>query len=326
MRLNKLSAICVMAALMAIGFGCQKESLVENGDPNGPALQGAVGDACSTPFTVGFADANGNQDVDFCVSGNTQVPCTQVTPWGTVTATKVDAGYPNSVLKLDVQMSGGWFSNQYAVIAGPCGTYYPTNVMVPIVDNNWTVVQQVPAANFFTIEVPMPNFGAECVSFALVLNVSRLNFFGAPITGSARTLYAFDNTGPGSPFVIDHNYEGCTPPSLTITKGNCQGCRSRVSVTFNGCNSVDISACKQLRRVVVVYDDCSRQVFNHAGMSASYTAPSGKSISHVIVRSGCRVDNNDDDDDCGDHNDGNNGIRNFRRFKFEGPCLNASCN
>lgn len=325
MRINKLSAICVMAALMAVGFGCQKESIVENGAPNGPALQGAVGDQCSTPFTIGFADANGNQDVDFCVSGNTQVPCTQATPWGVVTATKVDAGFPNSILRLEVQLSGGWYSGQYAVVANPCGTFYPMNANVPIVGNDWLVVQQLPAENFFTIELPMPNFGAECVQYALVLNVTRLSIFGGPFTGSARTLYAFDPNGSASPFVIDHNYEGCVN-DVTIAKGNCNGCRARVTTTFHGCSSVDVSSCKQLRRVVVVYDDCSRQVYNNAGMSASYTAPTGKSISHVIVRSGCRLDNGDDDDDCGDHNDGHNGIRNFRRFKFEGPCLNASCN
>lgn len=80
-----------------------------------------------------------------------------------------------------------------------------------------------------------------------------------------------------------------TGPAQTVTVGTDWGCKSRVSVTFYGCSpTVDVCSTKDLSNVVV--ETCGGAHYKFDGLSGrtgKFTAPNGKNITRVWVKSGC---------------------------------------
>jgi hypothetical protein len=321
MKSNFLRNACVATVLVLFLGSCQKELLTEESSHGmGPTLQG-VATNCGATQTVAIANSAGSTIVDYC----DPMPCQVSTPWGTISYTKETNGAPNASLRLDVTLAPGWFAEGYSVVTNPPNSIQ-TNGNVPVVDNNWTTTTLAPAQASFSVTIPLPAslYGASCFEWAIEINALRFNLFGQPDNASRRNLYAYDPGGAGSPFIIDDCYAACPSGSSTETQGTCQGCRAAVTVNIINCSSVNVSSCKDIRQVVIVYDNCTREYHdNLSGTNLSFTG-NGGTISHVYVRSGCRANSGNAQDDTLDRNGFT--YHNIRRFQFNGPCLNPSCN
>lgn len=315
--------------LLPLMWSCEREKMVEESLTTHPQLQGlTLNDAiCSDIKVLPLATENGGTIVDFCVNGSNQVPCPPgQADWGAVTYTKITSGFPDASLSLQVQLAPGWLASGYHVTATSTGAIVQ-NGQLPVVDNTWQPGPQGPFQNNFDVNVPLgPGyFGSSCFDWALRVEILRVNFFGQPITGSERTVWTYDVNGAGSPFVIDDCYSGCPEPVTTTAQGSCQGCRAEVAVTFTGCSKVDVTSCKAVEQVVIVYADCSREYHdNLTANSYSYNAAAGKAISHVYVRSGCRANTAPAAQDGEDTNGFS--YPNVRRFGFDAACRNLGCN
>ncbi len=327
MKNNYLRMLCAAALLLPMLWSCQREAIADDAGA-APSVSGLTLDPpCSSPKTIGLADGSGSTLVNLCVSGGVPGPCVTTIPWGSIDYYKyTTSAYPNSFLGLEVHLAPGWVSNGYNVIVTPPGPIQ-TSGNLPVVTPSWTNGVLNPYYNSFLVDEPLlaSLYQNSCFEWAIAINAFRLTLNGFPITGSERTLYAYDPNGAGSPFVIDDCYEGCPLPDVTETQGTSQGCRAAVTVTNSACASVSISSTRPIKQVVIVYDDCTREYHDNLNVnSVSYSAPaSGKVISHVFVRSGCRANTGPASQDNVDTN-GNN-YPNVRRFQFNGPCLNASC-
>ncbi len=101
-------------------------------------------------------------------------------------------------------------------------------------------------------------------------------------------------------------------PAQTITVGTDSGCKSRVSVTFYGCSpTVDICSSKDLSNVVVETCDGAHYKFDGlSGLTGKFTAPNGKNITRVWVKSGCYMS-------CDGPGYG---------WRVCGPCNSTNCN
>lgn len=342
--MNFLRILCAVALFAPLLWSCQREQLNTESGANAPAIHAAIsGTNCGPVREIALAEGNGNMDVNFCGDGFGQVPCgPNPGAWGTINYGKyTDTGSPDVNLNLDAVLAGGWFMTDYQVHVASTGQIITTG-NVPVPNNNWTSSAVTPYRNQISIDLPLPanQYPAGCFDWAIRMHVVSLDFFGLPIPGSDRTLYAYDPAGAGSPYVIDGCYETCPVSSTSSSQGSCQGCRSRVTTTFEGCNSVSLAACKNIRRVVVVYTDCSHRVFGNLNTNTFNVASNGKTISHVFVRSGCdsqgggNCNGNDGSGGSGSgrgnsgHGNGNNNNNNsnFKLFRFDSPCVNASCN
>ena len=345
MKKNFLRTLCAAALFVPLLWSCQREQLSTASDIDGPAVHGAIsGTNCGPVREIALAEGTGNMDVNFCVDGFGPVPCgTNPGTWGTITYGKyTNTGSPDVNLNLDAVLSAGWFMTDYQVVVASTGQIVMTG-NVPVPNNNWSSSLVNPYLNQISIDLPLPanQYPAGCFDWAIRFQVVKLDLFGLPMPGSDRTLYAYDPAGAGSAFVIDDCYETCPVASTTSSQGSCQGCRSRVTTTFQGCNSVSLSACKNIRRVVVVYTDCSRRVFGNVNANTFNVASNGKTISHVFVRSGCtsqgggNCGGNDGSGGSGSgsgsghgghghggHGNGGHGnsnANNFRLFRFDSP-------
>lgn len=331
MKNNFLRTICVAALLIPFLWSCQRESIVEDSNV-APEIAGVIIEpidgVCSPAKTVSLVTAGLDSFPDLCLIQGVVTPCQTTTPWGTVTYTKyTNSNYPNSTLNLEVSLAPGWFATGYSVIVTPPGPIQ-TNGIVPVVTNSWTSDVISPLRNQFMVDVDLLGtlYGAGCFDWSIVVNVQKISLIGLPVPGTQRTLYAYDPNGAGSPLVIDDCYESCPLPETTSSQGSCQGCRAAVNVTYSGCAAVTVSSCKPIRQVVVVYSDCSREYHDNLNVSSvTYSAASaGKVISHVFVRSGCRGNTAPPAQDNIDTNGFN--YNNIRRFQFDSPCRNPSCN
>lgn len=321
-----LRPFLAIVGLLAI-WSCEKEILSEESNrPEGPSIQGLTLDPVCDAYQLPLADETGNLIVDFCNTQNTQVACPPGMPnWGSMMVYKTSQGFPLSSLYMEVQLAPGWFAQAYNVVVAPNGPIQ-TNGNLPVVNNDWRYDPLTPARNAFSISTPLlsSQYPSSCFDWAIEVEAIKYNLFGAVVPGSLQILRAYDANGSGSPFVVDRCYASCPIPDLTLTDGSCQGCRSQVTVTFHGCESVDVVSCKSIRQVVIVYDDCSRSYHdNLSGTSLSFPS-NGKNISHVFVRSGCRANTGNPADDQIDTN--GYSYPNVGRKRFDAHCLASGCN
>jgi hypothetical protein len=328
MKINLIRASALATAFCFLLLSCQKEEILQESsralDLQGDFFTWDTSYDCGPSKYVTLADSLGNTTVDYCANG----PCTTTTPWGSVLYVKQTDinGFPNLYLLTGFSLAPSYYTESSAIILSPPSSIQ-MNGNLPVVNSNWSTQAYAPLAASYGIVSPLITalYGSSCFEWALQVKVARLNIFGAPVPASRRTLYAYDNLGQGSPYVIDDCYESCGLPISTGTEGTCKGCRANVSVTFQGCHVVDITSCKPLRQIVIVYEDCSREYYdNLTANTASLTAAAGKVISHVYVRSGCRGNLAPPAMDFVDTN--GNSYPNIYRFRFDTPCRNADCN
>lgn len=308
----------MVALLLLTLWSCQRETILDDG---AAGLQGsATNTGCGVSAQAGLVDATGNPYVNICPGG----PCTTTTPWGFVTYSKATNSLGSQAfLNVEVALSPGIYAEFYTYEVGGTGNFTANNG-VPVFGPNGSTTYLNPVRNQFTFQVPLPSnlSGEACIEFALEVGIVRTDILGAVV--GRRSLYASNAAVAGEPYLISECYNACTLAQTTTTQGVCQGCRSAVTVTFSGCASVDVSACKPIRQVVIVYDDCSREYHDNLTATNYFFPTSGLPISHVYVRSGCRAGNNNTPaDDLIDTNGYT--YNNVARFRFDGPCLNGAC-
>lgn len=137
-----------------------------------------------------------------------------------------------------------------------------------------------------------------------------LNAGTGAITGTPTAAGTFTFTAK----VRSANPPSSTPtgPAQTVTVGTDSGCKSRVSVTFYGCSpTVDVCSSKDLSNVVV--ETCGGAHYKFDGLTGrtgKFTAPNGKNITRVWVKSGCYQS-------CDGPGYG---------WRVCGPCTSSNCN
>lgn len=330
MKNNYIRTLCAAILLVPMLWSCQKENMNELGSADGPQIQGVVSGVICETNTAALANAGGNTTIDFCDNGSPTTPgpapCgPNPGQWGSITYSKQTIStYPFVQMVLDVQLNNGWIADGYTLEIPYLGPIQPLGSIPPFI-SQFQILS--PARNQFQVVVDLPAelYGASCFDWTMSVSVFKTNLFGVVVPGSDRLLYSYDPTGAGSEFVIDRCYAACPANETTVTAGTCQGCRASVSATFTACSNVSIASCKDIRQVVIVYDDCSREYHdNLTGTSLSYAAAAGKSISHIFVRSGCRANTAPSSQDNVDTNGFN--YSNIGRYRLDGNCLTPSCN
>jgi hypothetical protein len=149
----------------------------------------------------------------------------------------------------------------------------------------------------------------DCYEITLRLRVFRLNIFSQPNPASSREIYASASTSEIPNMYLTSCFDRCIPQTMTVANGDCNNCHARITATFNGCESVEVTSCKHINHVVIVYDDCTwERITNPSGVLPA-PGGNGKTISHIFVKSGCNVS----------HQGPGFGER------FNGPCQNISC-
>ena len=78
----------------------------------------------------------------------------------------------------------------------------------------------------------------------------------------------------------------------SVTVGDCSGCNSEITVTFDGCDDcVDVTSCKDLSNVVLLLCDSTEFKFDNLnqGQTGTFCSPDGQDILGVWVKSGCNL-------------------------------------
>ena len=268
----------LLVALVA--FSCEKEIVApESADAPRIANNSTTPEICSPIGALALSDLQGNTDIQYCGF----LPCTgSEGPWADVEIYNTDTD-----IIVDITMSFGWFIRDVSYTTGSANL----NGNVPSVGPGWTVETLAVNSGAYSITIPIGNLSG-CVDLALGLTAYKQSFFGGEDANSVTELWATSSPASStSPFVAEYCIETCGPVETVVTDGECRKCDSEVTVTFFDCDNIDISSCKNLSNVVLVYTDGSWQKFdNLSGTTGSFAgtgAHAGKEISHVYVKAGC---------------------------------------
>ncbi len=291
MKINKIPALLALVLTFAL-WSCQPDTVAPKESSNDAAsLLADAGAAhpdpspvCSDRITFNLIEeTTGTNQVNYCGF----LPCNGTEPsWGTVEVLNSDVA-----LYLNVTMAFGWYVELGESYLGLESDMDWVNG-IPKVENNWIQTGINPIVNKAQIVIPVNNL-PTCFDVANRISVVRLDFFTGVDQASRTSLWLQDNstTGSGSPFVTNWCFSSCGPQITTVTGGNCSGCESSNTVDFIDCDTVDVSSCKDLSNVVLVYTDGAHQKFDglsgYDGTFYGIGANSGKEISHVYVKSGC---------------------------------------
>lgn len=295
---------------MSFFWACQQESIEEDLAKEAlmPIAALVPADILCGPFeTTGLISSRGSEFVDHCSSG----PCATTIPWGEFSYFKgVDANWTNPRIEGEFLLAGGWFaSSSDFCVERPGGMQFSNNV--PVVNSNCQSSVYGSAVNRANVVFPLQTswIPYDCFEISLHVRVHRLNLFSQPLQGSERDLFATISPPSASQLYVNQCFEQCIAPTTTQTQGECKNCHARISVTFNNCNTVDVTSCKQINNVVIFYDDCSWERITNPSGTLPSAAGNGKTISHVYVKSGCNIS----------HQGPGFGAR------FNGPCQNFGC-
>ncbi len=263
---------------------------------------------CGSIETTDLISRHHSEFVDHCSNG----PCATTIPWGSFSYLKgVDADWTNPRIAGEFLLAGGWFAvNSDFCVERPGGITLSSGV--PIVSSNCQSTTYGASVSRADVVFPLqPSWlPYDCFEICLRVGVQRLNLFSQPLAGSQRDLFATASaTNNVADFYLQQCFDPCRAPSTTVTQGECMGCKAQVSVTFNNCESVDVTSCKHINHVVIVYDDCTWERITNPSGTLPGAGGNGKTISHVYVKSGCNIS----------HAGPGFGAR------FDGPCLNISC-
>jgi hypothetical protein len=316
----RLSVIWCLLLLLPI-LGCQKEILVEEQEDFGitPAFSIIPDIVCNPVQNLGLISASGSTTVDYCSGG----PCTTTSPWGNLSLTKGwDNGYTNPRFELSIALASSWYLKQVDVLVDGNGNISTLSGQ-PQPNSSWTSQTLSPMPNIYDLTLPMSLADAalNCYDLGLRLVVTRVSLFGQPVAASERVLYAHDLAGDPLSMLPNVCFDPCGPPQdLVLTQGNCDNCHAEITTTFHGCTTVDVTSCKPISSIVLVYDDCSYERFNNPSGTLPSALGNGKTISHIYVRSGCPTLANGPRPGM-NANMGNPQPTFFPAVRFDGPCL-----
>jgi hypothetical protein len=265
--------------------------------PEDPNVQIDLSCQCAPAIVGDLISGTGSTVVDF--------PSTSTTPWGKYVFNYGFQGQ-GQAYGFSLSLPAGWVVDDYYLYRGDCGNLSYAGGY-PVVTGAWQYNDVVPNSDCVIENGNLLPSGCNCV--ALKANIFRSNFVGNPVSGSQRSIYLYAPLSNTDDNVQTICFSGCPPPppvETVVTVGTCERCDSENIVTFYDCDRMTVSSCKNIARVRVVYTDCTFQQFNGVGSSMNHTAPSGKEISHIFVKSGC--------------NGGGLGRR------IDSPCVEPACN
>lgn len=294
----KFFALVFLLAL----WGCSSENVspgnAEESNSNTPTLAGdgsahpTVEPECSPRVTYALMDESGGTDVNYF--GPFGIPSGTPTPWGSITMVNSDAE-----LVVEIDMAFGWYVDLTESYLGPETGIAMVNG-IPNKESNWLQINVNPVVNTTELIIPLSTINDPCFSFAINLSVVKLDFFQG-IDESSRTSLWVRNDAWNDPTQPENNTSSvavnnwciasCGPVVTTETAGNCQGCQSENTVEMLDCDTANVSSCKDLSNVVLLFTDNSYQKFD--GLSAKTGtfygtgANDGKEIARVYVKSGC---------------------------------------
>lgn len=233
----------------------------------------------------------------------------------------------DEILAVDYTVANNWFIGEVVTFFGNPSTVQIGPNGVPIINSDWITTDVNPVINKYQVRNNlngMPNQNTLCAR----VKVGQLDwsaFDGSLDPNTITYLWIwnsdYNNVGSdreaGSPLQMPWTTVWCNPPvpsDTTITQGNCSGCESENTVTFAGnCQSIDVSSCKDLSNVVLVFDDCVHQKFDglssKTGTFAGTGSNAGKNISHAYIKSGCYQ----------------SGEGPGYGLRFDGPCFDSNC-
>lgn len=310
------------AAFALVFWSCSSETVAPKTDQNNDislAAQAVVhpdpDPVCSDRVMFDLMDESGGMNVNYCDGA----PCgTTTDAWGTLEVLNSD-----SAIYFNYSLPFGWYSEQVRVFIGDESelSFDANNTMLPVVTEKWLVDDINPVVNAYQGVVPFANL-PQCFNFSANVSAVKLNFFTGIDYASRTSLwvkndYYNDNSRTDlntvGPTVNTWCVAACGPTITSIAGGECEVCDAEVSVNFLNCASVDISSCKDLSNVVLVYTDCEWEKFDGltstAGSFSGTGTNAGKNISHVYVKSGCYKSGEGPG---------------FGR-RFDGPCVNGNC-
>lgn len=318
MKLNNFVWLCAVAFAFSL-WSCSSETVSPKADQGNqaPALQadGAahpdVAPVCSDRVSYDLIDETGSEFVTYCPFG-----CTGSEPrWGDVEILNSD-----SAIYFNYTLAFGWYVESATTFIGDETTITSVNG-IPSVDPTWVNSTVDPIVNLHQERVDFAGL-PQCFDFSAKISVVQLDFFTGVKEASRSTLWIKNSDwnnpqradlNTTSPFIGSWCIAACGPTITSVAGGDCEVCDAAVSVNFLNCASVDISSCKDLSNVVLVYTDCEWEKFDGlsstSGTFSGTGTNAGKDISHVYVKSGCYKSGEGPG---------------FGR-RFDGPCVNNSC-
>ena len=294
-------------ALIIFLYSCSTENVNPNGaeasNNDIPSIAGsasvhpAIDPECSgrVSYTL-MEETTGSTDVNYF--GPFGINPGTSTPWGDVTIVNSDQD-----LFLEITMAFGWYVKEADVYTGPAGELALENNLPKKQGGDWSNRAVSPIVNAYQVKIPFSDINSNsqsCFAWACNITVVKLDFFSGEDPASTTKLWVknedWNNTATpeansANPAIANWCLGSCGPVITTTTGGNCQGCQSENTVEISDCESVDVTSCKDLSNVVLLFTDNTFQKYD--GLSAKTGtfkgtgANDGKEIARVYVKSGC---------------------------------------
>lgn len=324
MIINRLAWVAAAAFTLAL-WGCSPDQVSPNGSANVqdlPSLQGDEG-----PHPVLFPQCSATEVADLAkLDGEKTVDGSGV-DWGNIKVYNGANENGDEVLAVDYTLATNWYIAEIVTFFGDPATVQTEPNGMPIIDGSWAVAPVNPVINAYQTRTILNGLPDNNTLMARV-KVGQLDwiaFDGSLDASTIQYLWVWnddhsDSTShrnSSSQFELPWTIQWCnvsTPQGVTLVQGDCNKCESENTVTFAGdCLSIDVTSCKNLSNVVLVYDDCTWQKFDglssKTGTFSGTGSNAGKVISHAYIKSGCFKSNEGP----------GFGLR------FNGPCLNSNC-
>ncbi len=294
---SKVLALVLLLALWSCTADNVSPGTADSESGGQPTLAGngsvhpTIDPECSVRLSYSLIDESGSEIVSYVgpfggVGTNT--------PWGSVMIVNSDEN-----LVIEIDMAFGWFvdyANSYIGLASGVNLVNG----IPVKESNWINTNINPLVSVTEIVVPISSLPSTCFDFAVNLSVVKLDFFQG-VDENSRTSLWINNAawndpaqpGSNSPSFALNSWciSPCGPQVTTETAGSCQGCQSENTVEILGCDTANVSSCKDLSNVVLLFTDNTFQKYDgltaKTGTFYGSGANSGKEIARVYVKSGC---------------------------------------
>jgi len=225
------------------------------------------------------------------------VPPTNAGPWG-----YVDLVNSDTELAIEINLGFGWNIDDVKIFFGSENSLTLSNG-IPVSQSSW-IYRDIPETSISQILIPLSDLNtpanSSCTDFVVEVKVVKLDFVNGIDPDSETSLWVRNanwddvNTpdlNTSSAFINTWCVKSCGPVLTTLTDGNCQGCQSENMVVFSDCESVDVSSCKDLSNVVLLFVDNSFEKFDglssKSGSFAGTGNNNGRDIARCYVKSGC---------------------------------------
>lgn len=239
---------------------------------------------------VGLVNANGDSIYDY-----------NQLPYGQVQLLNDD-----SIVWLGLVLNPALFTDLATWYVGAVNNA-PTNANGDFDIENFPNHSSFPYSNVWAWATDAPQYG-QCNDWVTYFEVFQVSFFGGPNEATREGVWA-GGASAANGYSFRYCQDECVTPCDTVQvtnpgynpgygcpqQGGPQFCNKRIRAQFDNCtNSVTVRSNTRLRRVTLLFDDCSTQGFN-TGRNSQGTfqgtgANADKTIVGIFVRNGCDRD------------------------------------